>query len=943
MPTSLQFIVSLIVYIVNSLLPEQFLFYTAQTCRYIIEVKITMLIKKLLVKVTITLVSALLLNACQLTNEEVVIEESLVKAKQTTSNFQFRDENKHLSQEQAFKRSKRVSNVAYKLNFSLTGDESFSATSTIDFTLNNATMPLTVDLSEAQISSLSINGKSASKEQIHNSYNNWFITLPAKQLAHGKNSITVNYTRKHSTNGEGLHRFKDPVDGKVYLYSHFEPAAAQQMFALFDQPDLKATFQLTVSAPKNWTVFSATREDKITEQDKVNIWHFPKSLTLSPYNFSMHAGPYKMWQNTDGKYPLRLFSRQSVAKQITPKHWFTYTNQGFKFFNDYFGIDYPFKKYDQVLVPDFLYGAMENSAAVTFAEGSFLTNGEMSQSRRERLASVIMHEMAHQWFGNLATMKWWNGLWLNESFAAFMATLATSEATEFSNAWRSFYARGKQSAYRADQQVTTHPIEVPVPSSANAFDNIDAITYSKGAAVLNQLRYFLGEKTFQQGIHNYLTDNAYKNAVLDDFINSLAKASNKDLSQWQQKWLYQAGVNSIEANFQCEQGSITTFNLLQTADKSHPTLREQKVQIALFKANKPGFSLIKKISVIYQDKSTAIDELIGTSCPDLVYPNYQDWAFVKVNLDKQSFATTKQYLAQVQDPLLRSMLWQSLWDSVRNGKLPLNEYLLVAIANAPLEQDYTTLGQVLGQISSAKVYLNKALGSQHTYVKDITRQLEEITWQSTRTNSDNKNMQRRWFNNYLNIAHTKDALDNIYKLLTGQHSLENLTINQDIRWNIIAQLSRYNYSKSADLIAKELTLDNSDTGQKSAIYARVINPNPQVKTEWLANIQQKHNDLAFSKLRTAMTALYPSEQNSFNEQSAIQRMTSLTAIDKANGPVFMRSYSSLIPATCSDISVARLNKAVIELTELSAGTKRKLLIKQQEDKRCLMIKNKMTE
>ena len=284
--------------------------------------------------------------------------------------------------------------------------------------------------------------------------------------------------------------------------------------------------------------------------------------------------------------------------------------------------------------------------------------------------------------------------------------------------------------------------------------------------------------------------------------------------------------------------------------------------------------------VIYSGSVTEVKELVGINCPDLVYPNYQDWAFVKVNLDKRSFETTKLYLAQVEEPLLRSMLWQSLWDSVRDGKLPLNEYLSVALANAPLEQDYTTLGQVLRQISAAKVYLNKGLGSQHDYVKDISRQLEDISWQSTLAHSDNKNMQRRWFNSYLNFAHSQTALDNLYKLLTGRHSLENLTISQDIRWDIITQLSRFEHVKSEELIAHELTLDSSDTGEKSAIYARVIAPKAQVKVEWLAKIHQKNSELPFSKLRTAMSALYPSEQNHFNEQSAAQRMAGLTALDK---------------------------------------------------------------
>lgn len=886
---------------------------------------------------TIMLGASLALSACTATENKKPSQAPTNSEKITKSLSAARAENAFLSQKQAMKRSARLSNVDYQLTFNLTGEESFSANSIVTFDLKDTDSDLTLDLNKATIKSLTINGKTVTPV-----YNQWFITLPAADLKQGKNSVVVDYQRKHSTNGEGLHRFKDPVDGKVYLYSHFEPAAAQQMFAVFDQPDLKANYQMTVTAPSDWHVFSAMKETSIKKQGSTNVWQFDRTLKLSPYNFSLHAGPYKMWQDNSGKYPLRLFVRQSVAHQITPADWFKYTKKGLVFFENYFGVDYPFRKYDQVLVPDFLYGAMENAAAITFSEGGFLTNGEMTQSRRQRLASVIMHEMAHQWFGNVATMKWWNGLWLNESFAAFMATLATSEATEFNNAWRSFYAGGKQSAYRADQSITTHPIEVPVASTANAFDNIDAITYSKGASTLNQLRHLLGEETFRRGIHNYLTKNAYKNAELDDFIDSLSQASGKDLSQWQQQWLYKAGVNTIQASYQCDLGKITQFELLQTADKNQPTLREQKVQIALFQAQKPGFKLTKKLAVTYQGATTNVPALVGEKCPDLVYPNYQDWGFVKVSLDSRSFDTAKTYLAQMQDPLLRSMLWQSLWDSVRNGKLPLNEYLTVAINNVPLEQDYTILGQVLGQMSSAKAYLNKILGSEHAYTKSIALQLEELTLQSTLSNVDNKIMLRRWFNSYLNFASSEEALDNLYQLLTGKGSIDNLEINQDMRWDIIAQLSRFQHAKAAELIAHELALDNSDTGEKSAIYARVIAPDAKIKTAWLAKIQQAKSEIPFSKLRTAMSALYPSEQKHFNEQSASTRMASLEEMDKTKGPVFMRSYNQLIPTTCSDESVARLTQAVNELTKLSAGTKRSLLIKQQADKRCLMIKNAMT-
>ncbi len=377
---------------------------------------------------------------------------SLSGCSSTQSSTGVRDGSGYISEQQAMARSARVSNVSYELDFTLDGSERFANRTLVRFSLSDNQQPLTLDLSKAQITSLKING-----HRLYPKYNGAYLEINAKLLLIGDNEIEVSFTRQHSSNGEGLHRFVDPVDGKVYLYSHFEPAAAQQMFAVFDQPDLKACYKLTVRAPKDWQVISATQELSVTPEGDNQLWQFPATPKLSPYNFSMHAGPYHVWQDNSGKYPMRLFARQSVAAQVNAADWFRYTDAGLKFFDDYFGIDYPFKKYDQLLVPDFLYGAMENAAAITFAEGRFLGSGEMTANQRQRLASVIMHEMAHQWFGDLVTMKWWNGLWLNESFASFMGMLASAEATEFDNTWRSFYARGKQSAYQQDSGVTTHP------------------------------------------------------------------------------------------------------------------------------------------------------------------------------------------------------------------------------------------------------------------------------------------------------------------------------------------------------------------------------------------------------------------------------------------------------------------------------------------------------
>ena len=849
-----------------------------------------------------------------------------------------RAENAYLTREEAMKRSARVSNVAYTLAFELTGKETFGGTSTIAFDLKDASTPLTIDLNKGTISALSVNGKAVTPQ-----YNNWFITVTAKDLVAGRNTVAVTYTRLHSTNGEGLHRMADPVDGRVYTYSHFEPAAANQMFALFDQPDLKATYAMSVTAPADWSVISTMRESKIEDKGAMRLWTFPATKKLSSYNFSLHAGPYKVWEDNSGKYPMRLFARQSLAAQIPPEEWFKYTKAGLAWFDNYFGVPYAFEKYDTIIVPDFLYGAMENAAAITFAERGFVYKSAMTSGEREKLAEVILHEMAHQWFGDLVTMDWWNGLWLNESFASFMATLALGEATEFKNAWQSFYIGDKQGAYMLDSGPSSHPIEVAVPSTANAFDNIDAITYSKGASTLKQLRHLLGAEVFRKGVHNYLVKYQFKNAKLDDFIGELGKAAGRDLSAWKQQWLYTEGVNTIAADFKCSGGKIASFNLRQTAaSAARPTLREQRVQVATFAMKEGRLVLDKNVPVTYKGASTSVKGLVGSACPDLVYPNYQDWGFAMVELDPASFATAGKALGKVDDPLLRSMLWQSLWDGVRAAKYPLNDFMHTAMANIGAEKDYTLLGDAIGKVSTGANYL-KAMPAPADYAAKTMGQLQQIAWKGIEDSAGNRDFTRRWFRLYQDVAIDKAGLDKLASILSGATVIEDMPMNQDLRWSLITTLNRYDYPNSAALIDAELARDKSDGGQSAALRATVMRPDPAVKAEWLAKIEDVKTSTPFPRLRAAMGSLFPVEQAALAEASAEQRLAKLASIDKAADPVFMRAYGgSMIPANCTPANVARLEKTIAQNKQLSAGTVRALKDTHDHEVRCVAIKNALT-
>jgi aminopeptidase N len=855
-----------------------------------------------------------------------------------------RAEDPFLSQEAAAERSARVANVAYVLDYTLTGEPTFRATTKIDFDLGDTSTPLTVDLDKAKISALTVNGRTLVAK-----YNQWFITLDPADLKRGRNSVSVSFEREHSTNGEGLHRFKDPTDGRVYLYSHFEPAAAHQMFAAFDQPDLKATYQLTATAPKDWHIISSTRESRIEDLGANRRWTFPTTPKLSPYNFSMHAGPYQMWEDNSGKYPMRLFARQSVAAQVSPQDWFRYTKQGLVHFDEYFGIPYPFEKYDQILVPQFIYGAMENAAAVTFTEGRFLHDSAMTIEERQRLASTILHEMAHQWFGDLVTMRWWNGLWLNESFASYMATLGSAKSGEFEFPWLSLY-QSKQNAYRTDERITTHPIEVPVPSTANAFDNIDAITYNKGASVLHQLRHMIGEETFRRGVHDYLTAHSYDNATLDDFIGALSNASGRDLRPWSQQWLYQPGLNTLSADFECANGKLSRFGLQQSAaNAAHPSLREQLVQVGLFNVSGDRLVLSRKQAVTYQGASTDVPALVGQACPDLVYPNYEDWGFAKIVLDPTSFATARTHLTRIDDPMLRSMLWQSLYDGLRDRRLGLDDFIDIVLANVPRETDYTLLRQALDYSGTAKDYLRvfatnnvgAASAAISAHARSISSRMEAVLWTGLLTNRTDRDRAKAWLETYVYVASSDVALARLNDVLQGKADAGGVELDQELRWAIIEQLNRHAIPGSEALIADELSRDKTEIGQLSALSASAVRPDASTKSTWLAKIHAFDGSEPYSRLRVAMGNLYPAGQESLAEQTADSRMQSLPQTDKAADPVFMRSYSAtMIPKTCNTASVARLERAIAASDALSAGVRRALLSAREDEQRCVAIRSR---
>ncbi|MBK6286048.1 MAG: hypothetical protein IPF49_00090 [Gammaproteobacteria bacterium] len=446
------------------------------------------------------------------------------------------------------------------------------------------------------------------------------------------------------------------------------------------------------------------------------------------------------------------------ACSVPVDDWFRWTRAGFGFFEDYFGIAYPFLKYDQVLVPEYASGAMENVAAVVFDE-NLVGRGQLTATARETIANTILHEMAHMWFGNLVTMQWWNGLWLNESFANFMAFLALAEATEFRDAWHSFYASEKTWAYRDDARATTHPIEVVVADARSSFANFDGISYGKGAAILKQLYFLLGPEAFRSGVSAYLRERAWRNARLEDFVAALAQASGRNLDAWTREWLLAAGTNTVRATVQCTAGQLQSLTLLQSAPAARPQLRSQRLEVALYREG--DGSPYQVIDTVVAGASTAVSIPGQIACPDFVWPNHQDWAFARLGLGPADLDFLQRNLMQFDDPLMRNMIWQTLWHMVEDGTLALPDFLQLALQFEAAEHDPRTLASIHYRIAAAFDLALRigAAGGLPVAVPELMQQLRRDAWWEVLTAAPASDSQKIWLDHYLRIAGGDEDLD----------------------------------------------------------------------------------------------------------------------------------------------------------------------------------------
>ncbi|MBV8295027.1 MAG: aminopeptidase N [Mycobacterium sp.] len=608
----------------------------------------------------------------------------------------------NLTRDQAAERAALITVDSYRIDLDLTdgnggpGDRIFRSITTVQF----AALPgadTVIDIAADKIHRATLNGRELDVSGYDES-----IGIELSGLAE-RNVVVVEADCRYSNTGEGLHRFVDPVDNQVYLYSQFETADAKRMFACFDQPDLKAVFDLSVTAPQHWQVVSNGAAVGV----EGGVYTFAITPRMSTYLVALIAGPYARWDDTysdeHGEIPLGIFCRATLAEFMDSERLFTQTKQGFGFYHKNFGVPYAFGKYDQLFVPEFNAGAMENAGAVTFLE-DYVFRSKVTRASYERRAETVLHEMAHMWFGDLVTMRWWDDLWLNESFATFASVLSLSEATEFTQAWTTFANTEKSWAYRQDQLPSTHPVAADIPDLAAVEVNFDGITYAKGASVLKQLVAYVGLEHFLAGLRDYFRAHAFDNATFDDLLTALEKASGRDLSDWGRQWLKTTGLNTLRADFDVDaDGRFTRFAVTQSgAEPGAGETRVHRLAVGIYEDDGGG-KLVRthREELDISGERTEVPALSGVSRGRLVLVNDDDLTYCSLRLDPESLQTALERIADIAEPLPRTLVWSAAWEMTRDAELRARDFVALVSGGVHAETEVGVAQRLLMQAQTA--------------------------------------------------------------------------------------------------------------------------------------------------------------------------------------------------------------------------------------------------
>ncbi|MEU6066210.1 MULTISPECIES: aminopeptidase N [Streptomyces] len=744
----------------------------------------------------------------------------------------------NLTRDEAQQRAKLLTVDSYEIDLDLSGAQeggTYRSVTTVRFDVTENGAESFIDLVAPTVHEVTLNGDPLDPDQV---FNDSRIALPG--LLEGRNVLRVVADCAYTNTGEGLHRFVDPVDEQAYLYTQFEVPDARRVFASFEQPDLKATFQFTVKAPTGWTVISNSPTPEPTD----DLWVFEPTPRISSYITALIVGPYhsvhSVYEKDGQSVPLGIYCRPSLAEFLDSDAIFEVTRQGFDWFQEKFDYAYPFKKYDQLFVPEFNAGAMENAGAVTIRD-QYVFRSKVTDAAYEVRAETILHELAHMWFGDLVTMEWWNDLWLNESFATYtsIACQAYAPGSRWPHAWTTFANSMKTWAYRQDQLPSTHPIMAEINDLDDVLVNFDGITYAKGASVLKQLVAYVGMDEFFKGVQAYFKAHAFGNTRLSDLLGALEETSGRDLKTWSKKWLETAGINILRPEIETDaDGVITSFAIRQEAPalpagaKGEPTLRPHRVAVGLYALDGDGGKLVRgdRIELDVDGELTPVPQLVGTRRPDVVLLNDDDLSYAKVRLDEQSLAFVTEHLGDFESSMPRALCWASAWDMTRDAELATRDYLSLVLSGIGKESDIGVVQSLQRQVKLAiELYADPAAREA------LLTRWTDATLAHLRSAAPGSDHQLAWARAFAATARTPEQLDLLEGLLDGTQTIEGLVVDTELRWAFVERLAAVGRFDETE-IAGEYERDKTAAGERHAATSRAARPTPEAKEEAWASV-----------------------------------------------------------------------------------------------------------
>ncbi|AGP30341.1 aminopeptidase N [Corynebacterium terpenotabidum] len=783
----------------------------------------------------------------------------------------------NLTRAEAAARSALIRDVHYVIDLDLTaggtpGQRTFPSMTTLSFTADTHGETF-LDLRADAVTAVILDGTDITAEAVPLSDGAYDEDRGLQLvLTEGSHDLTVMADAVYSSTGEGLHRFTDPADGATYMYTQFEAADAKRVFACFDQPDIKATYEVSVKTPENWTVVTnnvvGISGELGVEVDGVAVHTAVVDYPLSTYLIAFCVGPWahvtdewtgrplptpetegvtdtRLVPETDITVPLGIYVRQSLADYLDADVIFEVTKAGFDYYAANFGVAYPFHKYDQIFCPEYNMGAMENAGCVTIRD-EYVFRSAASHYEYERRADTILHELAHMWFGDLVTMQWWDDLWLNESFATWSSAMAQTHATEHTTAWVTFNSKEKSWAYGQDQLPSTHPVFSGANDLVEVDANFDGITYAKGASVLKQLAAYVGLEPFFAGIRAHFVNHAFANATFDDLLGALEKASGRDLSDWADQWLKTTGINTLGASFTTEgeggpEAVYTSFAVTQTgAQPGAGDTRTHRLAIGLYDlvgelddaGSTPSVELRRRVELDVNGSRTEVPELVGDQPADLVIVNDDDLAYGFVDLDADSLAFAVANIARISDPMARVLIWSAAWQATRNAQMQARDFVTLVARGAAAEDQLGVLEQILGQ----------AIAAVERYVADDWKEEgRRVLIEAFRSGAETTDGQARlaFVRAYTNAAQTVKSTDWLRGLLgldddtTADDLLPGFAVDQDMRWRLLTALvgtdGALSTEDAEELIAIEEGADRTSSGAGHALQARTAVPTSSVK------------------------------------------------------------------------------------------------------------------